>query len=76
MSRLIKLCIFLLVLLLGLLFHLRNAQSVLVDYYLGVLELPFSATVVFVLTLGVVLGVLVSIPLQVRLKRENTRLRK
>ena len=76
MSRLIKLCIFLFVMLLGLIFHLRNDQLVLMDYYIGVLELPFSFIVVLVLSLGVILGVLVSIPARLRLKSENARLLK
>jgi len=46
------------------------------DYYLGVLELPFSFIVVAVLSIGVILGVLVSIPAQLKIKRENTRLHK
>ena len=74
MSRLVKLCIFLFVSFLGLIFHLRNDQPVLVDYYLDTLELPFSFVVVLVLSLGVILGVLVSIPVRMRLKRENARL--
>ena len=76
MSRLVKLCVFLLVVLLGLLFHLRNAQPVLIDYYIGALELPYSASMVLTLSLGVVLGVLVSLPTQLRLRRENARLQK
>ncbi len=76
MSRLVELCLFLFVVLLGLIFHLRNAQPVVIDYYLGSLELPFSASMVFVLSLGVVLGVLVSIPPHMKLKRENARLLK
>ncbi len=76
MSRLVKLCIFLFVSFLGLIFHLRNDQPVLVDYYLDTLELPFSFVVVLVLSLGVILGVLVSIPVRMRLKRENVRLLK
>lgn len=74
MSRIVKLCIFLFVLFLGLIFHLRNQQPIVIDYYLATLELPFSAIVVFVLSLGVILGVLVSIPARIKLKRENTRL--
>ena len=76
MSRLVKLGIFLFVSFLGLIFHLRNDQAVLVDYYLDTLELPFSFVVVLVLSLGVILGVLVSIPVRMRLKRENVRLLK
>ena len=74
MSRIVKLCIFLFVSFLGLIFHLRNHQLVVIDYYLGILDLPFSAIVVFVLSLGVILGVLVSLPARIKLKRENARL--
>ena len=76
MSRLVKLCIFLFVLFIGLIFHLRNDQAVLMDYYIGVLELPFSFVVVFVLSIGVMLGIIVSIPARIKLKNENTRLLK
>ena len=76
MSRLVKLCIFLFVLSLGLIFHLRNDQMVLMDYYIGVLELPFSFVVVFVLSIGVILGIVVSIPTRIKLKTENARLLK
>jgi uncharacterized membrane protein YciS (DUF1049 family) len=76
MSRLVYLCIFLFVSFIGLIFHLRNNQPVLIDYYLDTLELPFSFIVVLVLSLGVILGVLVSIPVKMRLKRENARLLK
>ncbi|MBT7951401.1 MAG: LapA family protein [Gammaproteobacteria bacterium] len=76
MSRLVKLCIFLFVLSLGLIFHLRNDQMVLMDYYIGVLELPFSFVVVFILSIGVILGIAVSIPARIKLKTENARLLK
>jgi len=76
MSRLANLCIFLIVVLVGLIFHLRNSQPVLIDYYIGSLEIPFSASIVFILTIGVILGVVVSVPAQLKLKRENARLRK
>ncbi len=76
MSRIVKLCIFLFVLILGLVFHLRNDQLVSIDYYLGILELPFSFIVVFVLSLGVFLGAMVSIPARLKLKTENARLQR
>jgi uncharacterized membrane protein YciS (DUF1049 family) len=76
MSRIVKLSIFLFVLLLGLIFHLRNDQTVMMDYYIGTLELPFSFVLVFVLSIGVILGVVVSIPARIKLKSENARLLK
>jgi len=76
MSRIVKLSIFLFVLLLGLIFHLRNDQTVLIDYYIGTLELPFSFVLVFTLSIGVILGVVASIPARIKLKSENARLLK
>jgi lipopolysaccharide assembly protein A len=76
MSRIVKLSIFLFVLLLGLIFHLRNDQTVLIDYYIGTLELPFSFVPVFTLSIGVILGVVASIPARIKLKSENARLLK
>jgi len=62
--------------LLGLLFHLRNQQSVQIDYYLGTLDFALSAIVVIVLCIGVILGFVVGIPAKMGQKRENARLRK
>ena len=76
MSRLVKLCIFLAVVLIGLVFHLRNSQPVIVNYYLGQFELPFSAIVVIALSLGVALGYIVGLPAQLKVKRENARLKR
>ncbi len=76
MSRVLKICLFVLVFLVGLLFHLRNQQQVIVDYYLGITELSFSASMVLVLALGILLGYLVGLPASFRLKRENARLAK
>ena len=76
MSRLAKICLFLFMILLGLLFHLRNQQSVQIDYYLGTLDFALSAIVVIVLCVGVILGFVVEIPAKIGQKRENARLRK
>ena len=76
MPRIFKLCIFLFVVLLGLVFHLRNDQYVLVDYYLGSIEVVFSISVVLSLALGVALGYLVGLPAKLKIKRENVRLQK
>ena len=74
MSRLLKVGIFMFVLLVGLIFHLRNEQNVVFDYYLGTLELPLSAGFVIVLAIGVALGALAGVPALLKLKRENARL--
>ena len=76
MSRLVKLCIFLTVVLIGLVFHLRNSQFVVVNYYLGQFEIPFSASIVVALSLGVALGYIVGLPAQLKVKRDNSRLKR
>ena len=76
MPRILKLCTFLFIVLLGLVFHLRNDQYVLIDYYLGSIEIVFSLAVVISLTLGVTLGYLVGLPARLKVKRENARLQK
>lgn len=76
MSRIFRICLFLLVFLLGLLFYLRNEQQVLIDYYLGAEEFSFTASVVLVLAIGVLLGYIVGVPANLRLRRENARLQK
>ncbi len=76
MPRILKLCIFLFIVLLGLVFHLRNDQYVLIDYYLGSIEIVFSVSIVLSLALGVALGYLVGLPARLKVKRENTRLKK
>ena len=74
MSLVLRLCIVLFVLLIGLAFHLRNDQFIEFDYYLGIIDLPFSFFIVVSLIVGIVLGALASLPRQLRLKRENARL--
>ncbi|NKB36694.1 MAG: DUF1049 domain-containing protein [Gammaproteobacteria bacterium] len=76
MPRILKLCIFLFIVLLGLVFHLRNDQYVLVDYYLDSIEVVFSASIVVSLAIGVALGYIVGIPGKLKVKRENIRLQK
>lgn len=74
MSRVVKLCIIVIVLFIGLAFHLRNDQFVLFDYYLGSVELPFSFMIVAALILGAVAGILATMPAFLKLKGENHRL--
>ena len=74
MSRLITLGAILVFLALGLLFHVRNDQFVTLDYYAGAIDLPFSLWMFISLALGSVLGVLASLPVLLKLKRENSRL--
>ena len=76
MSRIIQLVFILLVLLAGIAFHLRNDQVVPLDFYSGVLELPFSVWILLALTVGAVLGVLACLPAMVGGRIQIARLRR
>ncbi len=76
MSRIVKLCLVLFVLFLGLVFHLKNNQLVEIHYYVGNSELPLSLMLVLAICLGAVLGIMASIPLLLKLKQDNLRLNK
>jgi uncharacterized integral membrane protein len=74
MSRIVSLVILLLVLVLGLAFHLRNAGFVELDFYAGVIALPFSLWMFLALLTGACLGILAWLPIMLRLRRANARL--
>ncbi len=76
MSRILKIAFVLLVMVAGLAFHLRNDHPVDLDFYLGVISLPFSMYVIGALCIGAVLGVLSVVPRLLWLKRENARLQR
>lgn len=69
--RIISAIIILLILILGITFASLNAEPVVVNYYLGSSKLPLSLLLVLVLGCGALLGILVSIPIWARLKKEN-----
>lgn len=73
MSRIIKLVLVLVIVFLGLVFHLRNDQYVAFDYYLGVLELPFSLWLCLALVAGAILGVVSTLPALFLARRERSR---
>ena len=72
----VKLALVLLVVLLGLVFHLRNEQLVVVDFYLGNFEIPLSLALAVTLLAGALLGVLAGLPARLRLKRDKAKLGK
>jgi len=76
MTRILKFGFLLLVMFIGLAFHLRNNQPVDLNYYLGSISLPFSFYVIASLCLGALLGGLAVLPRLLWLRRENSRLRK
>ena len=62
--------------LLGLVFHVRNHQLVTLNYYVGEVQLCFSIIIVLAVCVGVLLGILASIPIIIRNKQLNSRLKK
>lgn len=74
MSRIAKLIIVFVILLSGLAFHLKNNQMIELNYYVGVLDMPLSWLVVFMLFIGAMLGVLASLPMIIKLKQQKLKL--
>ena len=74
MSRIAKLILVFVILLIGLAFHLKNNQLIELNYYVDVINLPMSWLVVLVLFIGSMLGVLASLPIIIKLKRDKMML--
>ena len=78
MSRTVKqvvtILLFLVFFTAGILFFIRNNQSITVDYILGSIEMPISFMLLITLFTGAVLGVLATVPSLLRLKYEKSRL--
>ena len=76
MKFLPKLIFIIFILLLGLVFHVKNHQLVTLNYYVGEIQLSFSIIIVLAVCVGVLLGILASIPIIIRNKKLNGRLKK
>ena len=74
MTRLLILILILAVILLGVVFHLRNDQLVVLDYLVGSREFYFSVWLVSAFSFGALLGIISSLPLILKTRRENARL--
>lgn len=70
----VKLTLALCIVLAGLAFHVRNAQPVVIDFYLASYERPMSLLVAVALLVGAILGVLASLPTCLKLQRDKARL--
>ncbi|MBT2969506.1 MAG: DNA recombination protein RecN [gamma proteobacterium symbiont of Ctena orbiculata] len=68
--RFIKLVVVILIMIVGAVFAVLNADPVGFNYYFGSLDLPLSLIVTIALGLGVVLGVLAGTGKVLALKRE------
>ncbi len=69
--RIVSLGILLIVLLFGLSFAVLNSDSVIVNYYLGELEIPLSVALILALVLGALLGIFASLGV---ILRQRTRI--
>lgn len=76
MARLFRFILYLIVGILALVFALLNAQTIQFNYYFGQLQLPLSLLVAIALVLGAVLGVLVSMGMLIKAKRQASLQRK
>ena len=76
MKFIVKLILIIFVLLFGLAFHIRNHQLVTLDYYVSEVQLSFSVIILIAVSIGVLLGILVSIPIIIRTRQRNSRLEK
>lgn len=76
MKRIVTFLILALIVLLGVLFAVLNAQPVLLNYYFGSREMPLSLVLVIALAAGAVLGILASIGVLIRSRREMHKLRR
>ena len=75
MVRVIQLIFAMLVVVLGLAFHIKNDQPVTLNYYVDTIQVPHLSWVVLgSLAVGVVLGILAALNTVFRLKREIRRL--
>ena len=71
-----KLIFIIFLLLFGLAFHVKNHQLVTLNYYVGEIQLSLSIIIVLAICIGVLLGILASIPIIIRKKKLNSRLKK
>lgn len=73
--RILKLLLILIIMMLGAVFAVLNAEPVAFNYYFGSRELPLSLIITAALGAGVLIGVLSGIGMLFGLKRENVSLK-
>ena len=76
MLRLTYIIFSLVLLVTGILFAVLNAEPVILHYYFGDVEIPLSLTIISAIISGAILGIIASVGIVIKLKRENSRLRK
>ena len=76
MSRLVSLILTAILVLMGLAFAVVNAKPVELNYFLATREVPLAMVLVLTLTVGALMGIVFSLGMVIRLKRETLRLRR
>ncbi len=74
--RIIKLILLMLIVMLGAVFAVLNAEPVQFNYYFGSRELPLSLVMIIVMGLGVLLGIFACMGMMFGMKRENILLKR
>jgi len=72
----LKFLFVLIIVAIGLAFHVRNDTNVTIDYYLGTIDVSLSVVVIASLLIGALLGMITSLGMIVPLRRERSKLRK
>ena len=75
-KKIIYTCLFIIILIAGLAFFLRNSQVQEFNYLIGTITLPLALLVLLSLFAGVICGLLAVIPLLLRQRRRIARLEK
>ena len=70
----VKFALILLVVVVGLAFHVRNDQLILVDFYIRNFEIPLSLALAMALLSGAILAVLSGLPSWLKLKHDKAKL--
>ena len=76
MIRLAYIIFSLILLIIGILFAVLNAEPVTLHYYFGDKQLPLSLVLISAIIIGAILGVVASAGIIIKLKRENSKLKK
>jgi len=75
-KQIIYACLFIIVLIAGLVFFGKNSQGVEINYVIGTITVPLSLIILLVLFTGVIIGWLSVTPLLLRLRRRAGKLEK
>lgn len=74
MSRFLMLIAAMAFFVIGLAFHLKNDQLVILNFYVGSFEAYFSVFIIASAIVGVIFGIVSTVPMIFRLRRQNRRL--